>query len=287
MRTLYLAAALSAVVLGAAPPTQPAYISAGFLNLPAAADVGAMSAVRVDRTRGLIYVLHRGGIPLLRFDAKGNYLGGWGQGLFKVPHGLRLDRDGNVWITDNGLHTIQKFSPEGKLLLTMKDAGGPLKSPDDIVFASNGDMYIADTGNARIVHLSPDGRFLSQWGKKGKGPSEFATAHSLAIDARNRIYVGDRNNNRVQVFAPDGTFVAEWKNVGNPFGVMIYAGHLFSAEGEIHKIFEVDMKGNLVRSWGGPEVFKLPHFMDYSSDGTLYIAEVDGKRVQMFRPEGK
>jgi len=196
-------------------------------------------------------------------------------------------RDGNVWITDNGLNTVKKFSPAGKVLVTIKDANGPLKAPDDIVFASHGDMYIADTGNSRIVHLGPDGKFISQWGKKGKGPSEFATAHSMDIDARDRVYVGDRNNNRVQVFAPDGTFVAEWKGFGNPFGVLLYKDHLYVAEGEIHKVFELDKNGEMVRSWGGPEVFKLPHFMDYAKDGTLYVAEVDGKRVQMFRQEGK
>ena len=246
-----------------------------------------MSAVRVDRKSGTIYVLHRGGLPLLRFDAAGRYLGGWGAGLFKVPHGLRIDRDSNVWITDNGLHTVQKFSPEGKLLVTLKEASGPLRAPDDVVFGSHGDIFIADTGNSRIVHLSPDGKFLAQWGKKGKGPGEFATAHSLEIDARDRIYVGDRNNNRVQVFSSDGAFVAEWKGFGNPFAVLLYKDHLFVAEGEIHKVFELNQNGDVVKSWGGPDVFKLPHFMDYSKGGTLYVAEVDGKRVQMFKLESR
>src|SRR5262245_3374 len=92
------------------------YTSAGFLQLPADANVGAMSAVAVDRANGAIYVLHRGGIPLLRFDAKHKYVGGWGAGAFKVPHGLRIDSAGNVWITDNGANTVQQFSPDGKLL---------------------------------------------------------------------------------------------------------------------------------------------------------------------------
>lgn len=284
MRSLVPAAILlTTVFLRAADvSTGVPYASAGFLKLPDEAQIGAMSAVRVDRKSGTIYVLHRGGTPLLRFDATGRYLGGWGAGLFKVPHGLRIDRHGNVWITDNGLHTVQEFSQEGKLLLTIKEANGPLRAPDDIVFASKGDMYIADTGNSRILHLTADGKFISQWGRKGKGQGEFATAHSLAIDSRDRIYVGDRNNNRVQVFSPDGTFVAEWKGFGNPFGVLAYGDHLFVAEGEIHKVFELNQSGDIVKSWGGPDVFKLPHFMDYSNQGVLYVAEVDGKRVQMF-----
>jgi len=284
MRYLALAIVLFAA---AGYPSDQIPTSTGFMKLPAQAEVGPMSAVRVDRVRGLIYVLHRGGTPLLRFDTKGNYLGGWGAGLFKVPHGLRIDREGNVWITDNGLNTVQKFSPTGSLLVTLKDANGPLRAPDDLVFASHGDIYIADTGNSRIVHLSPEGKFIAQWGKKGKGPGEFATAHSLEIDRADRVYVGDRNNNRVQIFGPDGVFVAEWKGFGNPFGVLLYKDHLLVAEGEIHKVFELDKNGEVVRSWGGPEVFKLPHLMDYSQDGTLYVSEVDGKRVQMFRLGGK
>ena len=282
MRILTLAATLFTAALYAGDP-----VPQGFLKLPAEAEVGAMSAVRVDRAHNLIYVLHRGGTPLLRFDGHGKYLGGWGAGMFKVPHGLRVDADGNLWITDNGLHTVRKFSPEGKLLFTLTEANGPLRAPDDIVFGAKGDMFIADTGNSRILHLTPDGKFISQWGKKGKGPGEFATAHSLEIDHNGRIYVGDRNNNRVQVFGPDGAFVAEWKGFGNPFGMLLHNDHLFVAEGEIHKVFELNSSGEIVRSWGGPEVFKLPHFMDYSRDGTLYVAEVDGKRVQMFHMGGK
>jgi DNA-binding beta-propeller fold protein YncE len=242
-----------------------------------------MSAVAVDRTRGLIYVLHRGGTPLLRFDASGHYLGGWGAGLFKVPHGLRIDAAGNLWITDNNLNTVQKFTPEGKLLQTITEAGGKLKSPDDLVIASNGDLYIADTGNGRIVHTTASGQFISQFGAKGKEPGQFTTAHGLAIDKNDRIYVADRGNNRVEVFNPDGKFVSVWDGFGNPFGLLAWRGELFISEGDIHKIFELGPDGKILRSWGSPELLKLPHLMDYGKDGTLYITEVDGKRVQMFR----
>jgi len=256
--------------------------SAGFLTLPASAEVGAMSAVAVDRSHHFIYVLHRGGTPLLKFDASGKYLGGWGNGLFKVAHGLRIDRDGNLWITDNGLNTVRKFSPDGKLLLTLDEAGGKLKSPDDLVIAKDGSIYIADTGNGRIVHTSATGKFIAQFGAKGKEPGQFTTAHGLAIDKNDRIYVADRGNNRVEVFNPDGSFVAVWQGFGNPFGLLYWRDELFISEGDINKIFEMDPNGKITRSWGGPELLQLPHLMDYSADGTLYITEVNGKRVQMF-----
>jgi DNA-binding beta-propeller fold protein YncE len=263
--------------------TAETWKSVGFLNLPASAEVGAMSAVAVDRAHGFIYVLHRGGTPLLQYDAKGKYLKGWGAGLFKVPHGLRVDGAGNLWITDNQLNTVRKFTPEGKLLLTIDEAGGKLKSPDDLVIASNGDLYIADTGNGRIVHTTAAGKFIAQFGSKGKEPGQFTTAHGLAIDQKDRIYVADRGNNRVEVFNPDGSFVAVWAGFGNPFGLLEWRDRLFISEGDIHKIFELGPDGKILRTWGGPDLLKLPHLMDYGLDGTLYITEVDGKRVQMFR----
>jgi DNA-binding beta-propeller fold protein YncE len=280
MRFAAVALFLSGVIVAA--EGTGSWKSAGFLNLPASAEVGAMSAVAVDRAHHVIYVLHRGGTPLLKFDASGKYLGGWGNGLFKVAHGLRIDRDGNLWITDNGLNTVRKFSPDGRLLITLDEAGGKLKSPDDLVIAKDGSLYIADTGNGRIVHTSATGKFIAQFGTKGKEPGQFTTAHGLAIDKNDRIYVADRGNNRVEVFNPDGSFVAVWQGFGNPFGLLYWREELFISEGDINKIFEMDRNGNITRSWGGPELLQLPHLMDYSSDGTLYITEVNGKRVQMF-----
>ena len=88
---------------------------------------------------------------------------------------------------------------------------------------------------------------------------------------------------RVEVFNPDGKFVAVWDGFGNPFGLLAWRGELFISEGDIHKIFELGPDGKILRSWGGPDLLQLPHLMDYGSDGTLYITEVNGKRVQMFR----
>lgn len=260
------------------------FTSVGFLSLPPEANIGPMSAVAVDRSSGRIYVLHRGGTPLLRFDDKGKYETGWGAGAFTLPHGLRIDKRGDVWITDNTANTVQRFSRDGKLLTTISDANGPLKAPDDLVFASSGDIYIADTGNSRICRLTADGKFKSQWGAKGKGPGEFATAHGLAIDSKDRIYVADRNNNRVQVFSPEGKFLAEWTGFGNPFGILSYKNTLIVSEGEQHKLITLSDKGAMLGSWGSPEQLLLPHLMDFDTNGTLYVAEVNGKRVQMLKP---
>jgi sugar lactone lactonase YvrE len=264
------------------------YSSVGFLKFPAEVEVGLMSAVAVD-SQDRIYVLHRGEPPLAAFDAGGKFVHAWGQGLFKVPHGLRVDRGGNIWTTDNGNHVLRKFNREGRLLATLgvegKAASGKegFRAPDDLIFDSQGNMYVADSGNGRIAKLSADGAFLLEWGKKGKENGQFATAHDLAIDKQDRILVGDRGNKRIQVFDTAGKHLATWEGFGNPFGLLVIGNELLASEGDIHKIFHLDLNdGKITASWGTPETLLLPHFMAINSKGVLFVCEVNGKRVQMF-----
>src|SRR5439155_1678598 len=124
-----------------------------------------------------------------------------------------------------------KFSPTGKVLLTLGKAGVPGDGPDtfnrpsDVVVASNGDIFIADghggDSNARIVKFSKDGRFLTAWGKKGWAPGEFNVPHSLAMDSQGRLFVADLMNERIQIFDQSGRFLAAWKQFGMPGGLFI------------------------------------------------------------------
>lgn len=287
MRQLALALLLLLAAMQQASSAEP-FVSAGFIEFPSTAEIGAVSAVAIG-PKDEIYVLQRGNPPLLALDADGKFRLGWGQDLFKVPHGLRVDRDGNVWTTDNGNHVLRKFSPEGKLLATIgvegKAAGGKdgLSAPDDVVFDSSGNLYVADSGNGRIVKLSPAGEHLAEWGAKGKAPGQFATAHGLAIDREDRIYVADRGNKRVQVFDASGKHLSDWTGFGNPFGLLVVGEELLATEGDLHKIFHLDRAGKIVTEWGDPQLLQLPHLMAIDSKGTLYVAEVNGKRVQKFR----
>ena len=259
------------------------YRSAGFIAFPPEVKLDSVSAVEVD-SKGRIYVLHRGEPPLLQFDKNGKYLKGWGGGTFKVAHGLRIDRDDNIWTTDNALHVVRKFSPDGRLLLTLGEDGKLFRSPDDLVFARNGDMYVADAGNGRIVRLTRDGKWVASWGKKGKGPSEFAAAHGIAIDKQDRIYVADRGNNRIQVFDREGKFLSEWTGFGNPFGALVVRDELLVSDGDANTISHLSLKdGKMSVQWGNAETLKLPHLMAVAPDGSLYVAEVNGKRVQRFQ----
>lgn len=284
---------VSAVSVWAAEPAP--YRSAGFVEIPSHVKLDSVSAVECD-SKGRIYVLHRGEPPLLQFDRKGAFIKGWGQGTFKVAHGLRVDSSDNVWTTDNALHVIRKFSPDGKLLLTLGEEGKGgagekhFRSPDDLVFNSKGEIYIADAGNGRIVHLKKDGGWIREWGRKGgkgqpHGPGEFAAAHGIAIDRSGRLYVADRGNKRIQVFSPAGEFVAEWTGFGNPFGALVVGNELLVSDGDANTISHLALKdGKIVNQWGDGDLLKLPHLMAVASDKSLYIAEVSGKRIQRFAP---
>lgn len=266
--------------------TKP-FQSVGFVEFPKDVELGAVSAVAIGKDDE-IYILQRGAVPLLAFDKNGKFLRSWGQGLFKVPHGLRVDREGNIWTTDNGNHVLRQFTREGKLIGTIGQEGKGVagetgfKSPDDLVFDTQGNFYIADAGNGRIVKLSPEGKFLTAWGKKGKGEGEFATAHGLAIDSKDRIYVADRGNKRVQIFDSTGKYVDSWTFGGNPFGLIVVGDELIASEGDQHKMYHLDTTGKTVATWGDPQSLLLPHLMAQDSRGRLYVSEVNGKRVQIF-----
>lgn len=168
-----------------------------------------------------------------------------GAGLFVFPHGLHVDKDGNIWVTDGqtskdrtkGQQAL-KLSPDGTVLMRLGTTGvaggGPnhFNAPCDVVTAPNGDIFVADGhggsgANAlanyvtRIVRFSKDGTFIKEWGKVGTGPGEFRTPHAIGMDSRGRIFVADRGNARIQIFDMDGKFLEEWRQFGRPSGLFI------------------------------------------------------------------
>jgi DNA-binding beta-propeller fold protein YncE len=213
----------------------PYHAVEGWAQLPAGMQWGQVISVKPD-AHGNLWVFHRSEPPILEFDASGKFLKSFGAGMFVQPHGLEVDRDGNVWTTDQTAKDgkgdqVIKFSPEGKVLMTLGKAGvtgaGPdaFNGPCDVAIAPNGDIFVADghggDTNARVVKFSKDGKYIKEWGKKGSGPGEFDTLHSMAMDSKGRLFIADRGNSRIQIFDQDGKFIAEWKQFGRPSGLYI------------------------------------------------------------------
>jgi outer membrane protein assembly factor BamB len=266
---------------------------AGWPKLPDDVTMGPASAVAVDSS-DRVYVFHRGKRPILVFDRDGKFLRSWGDEHLKTPHGLRIDHDNNVWVTDIGNHQVLKFSAEGKLLLALGQKGKPGDGPDqfdrptDVAVAPGGEFYVSDGyGNSRVLKFSKDGKLLRQWGKKGTGEGEFNLPHAIVLDGKGRVYVGDRENNRVQVFDADGKFLAQWNESGAPYGLFLTGeGRLFVADGRAGWVKVLDAEGKALGRFGekgtGPGQFDMPHMLCVDSHGAVYVAEVNGKRVQKF-----
>jgi hypothetical protein len=215
-------------------------------KLPDGRTWGAAAGVDVDR-QGNIWVAERCGAntcdgsslpPILELDPSGKLLKSFGAGMFVFPHGLHVDLDGNVWVTDglgsNGKgQQVFKFSPDGKVLMTLGKAGvagdstDTFNKPSAVAISPNGDIFVADghgvDSNARILKFTKDGKFIKTWGKKGTGPGEFDVPHCLVFDSKGRLLVCDRNNNRIQFFDQDGNYITEWKQFSRPSGISIDA----------------------------------------------------------------
>lgn len=236
----------------------------GWAKMPEGRTWGATSAVEIAPDGKSIWVAERCGgnscagsnLPaVLKFDETGKLVKSFGAGMFIFPHGIHVDRSGNVWVTDGvppGAanqqaaagkgHIVVKFSHEGQVLLTLGKLGvageGPdtFNQPSDVITAPNGDIFVADghggNTNARIVKFDKNGKFIKTWGKKGAGPGEFDTPHSLAMDSRGRLFVADRNNNRIQIFDQDGKLLDEWRQFSRLSGIYIRNDILYAADSE-------------------------------------------------------
>ncbi len=242
---------------GQVPPTNdlpnPYRTIEGWAKLPPGRSWGSTSAVDVAPDGSSIWVAERCGAnscanspldPVLLFDSTGTLVRSFGAGMLLSPHGIAVDAEGNVWVTDCACtggsaqarpgagHQVFKFSPEGRLLMALGTPGGAREpgyfwQPNDVLVAPNGDIYVAEGhssaegANARILKFSKDGTLIASFGRKGSGPGEFDQPHALAMDSRGRLLVGDRGNNRIQIFDQRGTFLAEWRQFSRPSGLFI------------------------------------------------------------------
>jgi peptidylamidoglycolate lyase len=292
----------------------------GWPQLPDGETLGEVCGVASD-SHGNVFVFHRGhrhrpwrddltkpaaSLPEPAIDVfdggTGKLLAHWGENTFLLPHGLFIDSDNHVWLTDVGWHQVFEFTGEGKLLQVWGERRVPgedashFNKPTDVAVAPDRSFYVSDGyGNNRVAKFSAEGKFLFQWGTKGTGPGEFNLPHGIALDKEGRVYVADRENDRVQVFAPDGKFLTQWKGpqIGRPYGIrvgldgLVYiadGGELSQTPPDRSKVVVLNRAGTLIASfgrWGNYNgQFMIAHDLGIASNGTVYVGDIDGHRVQ-------
>lgn len=281
---------------------------------PAGMKWGEVPGITVDG-RDQVYVFTRDKEhPVQVYDTSGKFLRSWGAGIGSAHH-IRIDHEGNVWITDIDKHVVEKYTPEGKLLQTIGVKGKAgrdqthLNMPTDVAIAPNGDVFVSDGyGNARVVHFDSKGKYINEWGKLGHDSGEFSIPHSIALDSKGRLYVADRNNVRIQVFDNKGRFLEEWRNVIVPWGLWMTKNDelwvcgsspmqwrpkdkalgcppkdqvfmKFNTSGKLLQLFTLP-KG--LDGLERPGDVNWVHCLAFDSAGNMYVGDIIGKRAQKF-----
>src|SRR2546427_4658660 len=266
--------------------------------------------------------------PVHKFDESGKEIRSFGGGMFVWPHGIHVDRDGNVWVTDaraptaddlkkfpgeqNKGSVVVKFSPDGKVLMTLGKAGvrgnppEALTDPTDVVTdPSSGDVYVAESHTdvtdpnlvGRISVFNRSGKFLRTIGKAGTGPGEFRTPHALEFDSRGRLIVADRHNHRIQILTKDGKFLSEYDDFGRTSGLAIDKNDIiYTADSEsTERVHPGWLRGIRIGSLkdGKVTMFIPPHKTDapegamgegiaIDAAGNLYTAEATLRGVTKY-----
>ena len=263
--------------------------------------------------------------PVLKFDSAGNVVKSFGAGIFIFPHKIYIDRDGNVWVVDQRSanerelakspvgkqkgHIVVKFSPDGKVLLTLGKpgvAGNPpeaLTQPTSIVIAPNGDLFISEghTQNpdappetvSRISKFTKDGKFIKSFGKFGTGLGEFRGAYDIAMDAGGRLFVADRGNMRIQILDQDGKYLGEWKQFSRPSGLYIRNDLIYVTDSESNGVaphlgWKRGIRIGTIKD--GKVLYRIPDPLELKgtsgaeglavdAKGNVYGAEVGPRRV--------
>lgn len=263
------------------------------VTLPAGKDMGATASVAFDKD-GHLWVLSRGEQAFFEFNNDGTYIKSFGDKIFTRSHGLRIDRQGNLWATDVGGHIVVKMTRDGKTLLTIGTKGEAgewneatgsrkLNQPNDIAIADNGDVFVVQghtpgpMGDPRVLKFDKDGKFLKSWGGKGSGPGQFQVAHGAALDAKGLLWVADRENQRIQVFDQNGTFVREMKYKGLPCSFDIGREFVYMVNGFAGQVLKLDLNGKVLAAMGkpgkGPGEFGEAHMIAVNSKDEIYVAD--------------
>ena len=283
---------------------------------PDAFEWAAVPGIAVDK-EDQVYVFTRSKPPVQVYTSDGAFVRSWGDDDIETAHHLKIDHEGSIWVADIGLHVVRKFTPEGKLLMTIGTPGKwgtdktHLNMPTDMAITPGGEVFVSDGyGNSRVVHFDRNGEFVKEWGTLGIGATEFSLPHGIATDSKGRLYIADRNNVRVQIYNQDGQLVDSWQNVVVPWGFWItekdeiwlcgsspsgWGPHpdypdaplgcppkdqlfaRFDTSGKMHQLWTIP-KGADGKEQPGD--LNWVHALAVDSKGDIYAGDIIGKRAQ-------
>ena len=273
--------AMGNAITGEGFPNPAPVVTKNWGQLPAGRKWGTTAGIDIDPKDGQIWAYERCGAgtagggpvdcdntpvdPVFKFDrATGAVLANFGKGLMVTPHGIHVDKDGNVWIADFAANKagtkgqqVHKFSPTGEKLLSLGIAGkagnadGQFNQPNDVVVGPDGSIYVADGHDAqqmttaaaiaegiargatsRISKFSADGKFVKSWGSIGVRHGEFRTPHALAFDGKGRLWVADRGNHRLELYDQDGKYLESRYQFSRVSGIFIKGDTLYAIDSE-------------------------------------------------------
>ena len=294
-------------------PNPNAEVMADWVDLPDGREWGSTAGVDIDPIDGHIWAYDRcGGVglaggcaenlvdPIFKFHREtGEILASFGAGLFVLPHGIHVDADGNVWVTDSqGTddkgHQVIKFSPEGEVLMALGQPGmrgsepGLFNEPCDVITAPNGDIFVSDGhsgqnpnpaegSTGRIIKFSPEGEYIMEWGTIGDGPGEFRTPHAMAFDSQGRLFVADRGNHRIQIFDQDGSLLDTYHQFSRISGLFIDRDD---------NLYAIDSESNPNNHEGWMTGIRIGHASEDRLTGFIPPHAVSAERPHGFAGEG-
>jgi len=301
-------------------PEIPFDADPNFLKMPKGLYMGEGIGVATN-SKGHVFVYTRSQeTRLFEFDAKGNFLKEWGEGLygFAFAHAVRVDPQDNVWAVDEGTNMVIKFNPEGRVVMvlgrrpeaiegrattssapTPNDEPYVFSRPTDVGWDAAGNIFVTDGyGNSRVVKYDQNGRFLAQTGTRGSQPGQLNLPHTMAMDAKGNVYVGDRSNSRIQVFDNDLKLKAIYDQTGAPWAVCISPGphqYLYTSNSNTDnnnsqiaavtgEIYKMELDGTILGKFGkagkGAGEFSSAHELDCRNENEVLVAEITSWRVQ-------
>lgn len=280
----------------------------GWAKYPADWTLWDATGLAID-AQDRVYVLNRGTHPVLVFDREGNLITHWGDGLFKRAHGAGVGPDGSIYCTDDELHVVYRFTPEGELLqtigtkgqasdtgyipewhdffwsLTTIDRGGPpFNRPTGVAVTPEGAIYVADGyGNARVHKFNPDGSLLFSWGEPGYLPGQFRLPHFICVDRQERVWIPDRENSRIQIFDSRGEFLDQWEDFIRPTDAQMDKDGTVYVTELCQRVSILSNDGKVLTRFGNEggrdpnkALFLAPHTVAIDSHGDIYVGEVSG-----------